>query len=318
MATTRGFGTLLYSRSPMDPAAAPVAVAPPSPPAAVIARGTREEVALTWVAPIGAASYVVRRGAASGGPTTTIATDIKSPAFTDAGVTPGTLYRYVISATNAAGESPPAVATTIGAGLPAPWTHDDVGPVAVAGSTSFDGHAFTLEGAGTDIGGASDQFQFAAVPLSGDGAITARFVAPVSSQSSRFGLMMRDGLSADAAQVSLLLTPAPARDADRLGWRAELVTRATRGGDTILAGASANLGAPHVVYGRFSQPYWLRLARAGNTFTGSISPDGQAWTSVAAATVPLGNIVSAGLPVSSRLSQVTTSVTFDHVTVPGL
>jgi fibronectin type 3 domain-containing protein len=55
------------------------------------------QVALSWTPSTGASSYNVRRSVTSGGPYTTIATP-SSPSYTDAPLTNGTTYYYVVNA----------------------------------------------------------------------------------------------------------------------------------------------------------------------------------------------------------------------------
>ncbi|MEO3946010.1 endo-1,4-beta-xylanase [Gorillibacterium sp. CAU 1737] len=59
---------------------------------------------LSWVASSGATSYQVKRAAASSGPFTTIAT-VTGTTFTDSGLVNETPYYYVVSASNANGQS---------------------------------------------------------------------------------------------------------------------------------------------------------------------------------------------------------------------
>src|ERR1039457_562010 len=58
-------------------------------------------------------------------------------------------------------------------GLPAGWTSQDIGSPGVAGSTSVSNGVWTVSGSGSDISGASDQFQYAYEPFAGDGSIVA-------------------------------------------------------------------------------------------------------------------------------------------------
>ncbi len=63
------------------------------------------EVNLSWTASRDATSYIIKRSTTTGGPYETIANNITGTMFTDANVTNGTIYYYVVSAVNQAGES---------------------------------------------------------------------------------------------------------------------------------------------------------------------------------------------------------------------
>jgi hypothetical protein len=307
-----GFGTLLFTR-PASNGAAQFQIAPASP-GAIIAQSSPKENKLTWVAALNAKNYTVKR-ATKNDDYQIIARDISVTTYTDAKVKSGEIYRYVISAANSSGESPNSYSTSICAGLPKPWTHQDIGTVSVPGSANFDGNIFTLEGAGADIGGTNDQFQFASVPMNGDCAIVARFVPQTSSQFSKFGLMMREAPAADAASVTLLISPEAGRNVEAPGWQAQLTVHESTGAASIVRAASEKFSEPMVTFGRLTGYCWLKLERSGNTFTGSISSDGKTWTQVGAATVALKRKVLVGLPVCSRLAGITTTAMFDNVVV---
>ena len=51
--------------------------------------------------------------------------------------------------------------------LPSPWVDTDVGSPALAGSASYNSGVFTVNGAGADIWGTSDQFNYVNQPLAG-------------------------------------------------------------------------------------------------------------------------------------------------------
>jgi uncharacterized repeat protein (TIGR03806 family) len=77
----------------------------PSAPASLTATPGNGQVALAWTASSGATSYTVKWSTTSGGPYTSI-TGLSSTSYTHTGRTNGTTYYYVVSASNANGESP--------------------------------------------------------------------------------------------------------------------------------------------------------------------------------------------------------------------
>ncbi|MBI5387381.1 MAG: immunoglobulin domain-containing protein [Verrucomicrobia bacterium] len=82
-----------------------VPAVPPPTPTNLTASAYDGQVRLTWAASAGATEYWVKRSLSAGGPYETIATNL-SLAFTDTAVVNDTTYYYVVSAANAAGESP--------------------------------------------------------------------------------------------------------------------------------------------------------------------------------------------------------------------
>jgi hypothetical protein len=79
---------------------------PPPGPTNLTATGGNAQVALSWNASTGADTYRVHRATVSGGPYSTIASDLTSTAYTDTTVSNGTTYYYVVSAINEGGASP--------------------------------------------------------------------------------------------------------------------------------------------------------------------------------------------------------------------
>ncbi len=80
---------------------------PPPAPTGLAATVGSGSVTLTWNAAGGATGYSVKRGTVSGGPYATVGT-VTSPSpttFTDSGLTNGTTYYYVVSASNSGGTS---------------------------------------------------------------------------------------------------------------------------------------------------------------------------------------------------------------------
>src|SRR5262249_49756454 len=154
----------------------------------------------------GAATYDVAFGASS--PPPQVATNQSAASFTPNGLAAGTTYYWQIVARNAAGSTTGPVwsfsTASTTSGLPQPWTSGDVGSTGIGGSASYSNGAFNVAGAGADIWGTADAFQFVSQPVSGDMQIVARVTAEQNTDTyAKAGLMLRQGLTADSAHVIL-------------------------------------------------------------------------------------------------------------------
>jgi hypothetical protein len=76
----------------------------PGAPSNLAATGGSGEIGLSWTAASGATGYKVHRATATGGPYATVASGVLGTSHTDAGLTNGTTYYYVVTGTNAQGE----------------------------------------------------------------------------------------------------------------------------------------------------------------------------------------------------------------------
>ena len=75
----------------------------PAAPATLNATVGSSQIALSWPAVAGAATYTLGRGTVSGGPYTAVAPGVATTSYTDASVATGTLYYYVVAASNTSG-----------------------------------------------------------------------------------------------------------------------------------------------------------------------------------------------------------------------
>jgi fibronectin type 3 domain-containing protein len=77
----------------------------PAPPGGLAAAAGDQQVSLSWAAASGATSYTLYRGPADGGPYQAVQAGITAPSYSDTGLTNDTTYYYVVTASNAGGES---------------------------------------------------------------------------------------------------------------------------------------------------------------------------------------------------------------------
>ena len=180
--------------------------------------------------------------------------------------------------------------------LPSGWLDQDIGNVGLTGSATYSGGTFTVNGAGTQIGGTADGIHFVYQPLSGDGTIVARVAS------------LQNGQNIDEAGVMVRETLAPGATMAFTGYQAgatKFTYRATTGGSgSSTTGSSVSL------------PYWFMLTRSGNTFKGYTSPDGINWTQLGSTqTITMASAVFVGLAVASTSTSALTAGTFDNASI---
>jgi len=182
--------------------------------------------------------------------------------------------------------------------LPAGWVNTAIGSPAQQGVANVTGNVWTLEGAGSGIGGTSDQFQFANAGYVGDTTITAK-VRGVQNTSAAAtgGVMIRNGTAPDAAFVAVMQQP---------DGEVQLIWRSTPGASAQSSG----------LVGGASTSRWLRLARVGNSFQGYYSDNGTSWIAIASpVTVSMSSAVRAGLAVTSTSPADLCAAAFSDVNV---
>ena len=186
--------------------------------------------------------------------------------------------------------------------LPDPWQRADIGTVSINGMAGFDAGTatFSVTGDAGDIWGTADGMYFAYQPLTGDGSIVAR-IASVENTNvwARAGLMIRESLAANSANAFMYWAPGKVTAFQR---------RLAAGGPTFATLGSSNVLAPR----------WVRLDRAGATFTAYQSVDGVNWSYVGSDTIAMASTVLVGLGGASASPLKTSTSTFDNVSIaPG-
>lgn len=175
-------------------------------------------------------------------------------------------------------------------------TDVDVGSPTLAGSASLSAGTWSVSGAGTDIWTTSDQFNYAYQSVSGDTTIIARITAqPNTNNYAKAGVMIRESNAANSKFVFMLMSPA---------YGIRMHYRSTTGGSAAEAGNAVGV-----------VPYWFKLVRSGNTFTGSRSTDGVTWTTTGSTTVTMTSAVNVGLAVTSKAPATLNTSTFTNLSI---
>ena len=180
---------------------------------------------------------------------------------------------------------------------PTSWSCGDVGNPAVVGDQSLSAGTWSLQGAGTDINGYSDQFHFVWQAVAADATIAGRVLTQTNtSGSAKAGMMLRQSTDGGSPYYAAFLTP---------GKGVQINYRGITGLRTTSLTSFAAVA-----------PVYLEVARSGNTFTSYTSTDGLTWTAVIGSSVNLGITTSvlAGLAVTSATGNIG-NATFGNVNV---
>ncbi len=182
-------------------------------------------------------------------------------------------------------------------GLPPGWTDADIGAPGLAGSATFNGVTFTVKGGGADIWSTADHFNFASQSVTGDLTITARVASQQNTSVwAKAGVMIRQTTAANSAYVFVMITPSNG---------VNMQYRPTTGGTSVQLAQQLGHAAP----------YWVRLVRSGNTFTGFSSADGVTWTTVGTISMTMTGSTNTGLAVTAHNNTALCTATFDNVSI---
>lgn len=162
---------------------------------------------------------------------------------------------------------------------------NDIGlaPTDPTGATTIDENSgvFTVRGGGADISKNADAFRFVHRGLQGDGQLIVRVEGvDRGNDGTKGGIMFRESLDPGARMVLLAASPVKG-----LTWQ---VRKDDKG---MTADKREN---------EFAPPCWLRIVRAGNTFTASASRDGKDWKPIGSETVAMAPKTEIGLAATAH------------------
>ena len=283
------------NRPPFDPAA------PPESVPGLSGENVKRNVTLSWKVARRGWTYDVLRGPSETGPFIPVATGLDRTQWSQGGLDFGRHYFYAVAAVGRGGtrgpQSAPLGFSPVDDTIPAPWKGTDVGDVGAEGSDGLLGGVFTLHASGGDAWGPADAFHSVSQTLNGDGTIIAHVAEQEdTSEWAKAGLMIRETAEPGAKNVFVFAAP---------GHGVVLQTRTAAGGGT--GGTADRTG--------LSGTPWLKLTRAGDTFTGWASRDGQAWTEIGTANVPMPKTVLIGLASLSHARGSLSRTRFDGVSL---
>ena len=187
------------------------------------------------------------------------------------------------------------------------FNSEDIGTVAVAGSTTCVNGIYTVNGSGTSIGtGTSDSGQFSYQTLVGNGSITTQLESQGAGTASS-GIMIRQSMAPGSPEVQLTLTT---------GTSVTFVARTAVNQTGVTEGTVASS----------TTPMWLMIIRTGTTFTAYYSANtvyahestgspAASWTLVGSVTISsMSGPLLAGA-VECGLGSTLKTATFDSLVV---
>ena len=143
------------------------------------------------------------------------------------------------------------------ASLPPPWADTDLG-VTLSGYASYTNGEFDVTAAGIDIGGTADTGHCVYQPINGSGQIIARVInVQYTDPWAKAGVTFRETTDTGARNVMMMATGGKGM---AMQWRTDI-----GGPSTLILGPD------------FSTPFWVKLVRAGDVFTGYSSPNSVSW-----------------------------------------
>ncbi len=186
--------------------------------------------------------------------------------------------------------------------VPEGYADADIGSPTTASTTLFDPDTslYSVIAAGTGIGGASDQFNFASTGITGNATYFAQVTSLSTANASAVaGVMFRDSSdTATSAFADAVVTPGSGVD---FQWRSSY------GGTT---GSASVTG--------ITAPVYLEVVRNGSSFSAYYSTNGTSWTQIGTTqTITMSSTALVGLAVSSGTSSATSTATFSNLAGPA-
>jgi hypothetical protein len=179
---------------------------------------------------------------------------------------------------------------------PTGWSCADLGAPTPPGGQSLAATTWTIQGGGGDIWDVSDSFHYIWNTLAADGSISAQVTSQTNSDPwAKAGVMLRATTNPGSPYYAVFVTPG---NGITVQWRS---SQGALTSNDVIAG---------------TVPRYLRVTRAGATYTASTSSDGTTWTTVPGSSTTLANLTGSllrGLAVTSHNTGTTSTVVMNSV-----
>jgi hypothetical protein len=179
-------------------------------------------------------------------------------------------------------------------------------PAVTTTAVTETGGKMTLTGSGADIWGNSDECTYAYKTLTGDGSMVARVtsVGTGTQTWAKGGVMIRDSVNGGSSQAIMAMT---ANSDGAAGNGASFQYRVATNGVSANSDSSVAVKAP----------YWVKIERTGNTFTGYTSADGKTWSQVGTTVIVMADPVLIGIAVTAHLAGENRTYQFESIAAAG-
>jgi ELWxxDGT repeat protein len=180
--------------------------------------------------------------------------------------------------------------------LPAPWKSQDIGAVALPGSTRYLSNVagFMVESGGNDFYKAPDAFHYVYQPFNGNATIMVKVENIGNTNPNALaGLMIQEDLTPSSSFVAVAVNPSGNTN---FMWR-------------------QGTGTPGYKSVPGTAPRYLKLERSGNTFTSSYTLDGANWTMIGQTTITMGSNIYVGMALTSQNNTQLNTATFAFASV---
>lgn len=191
------------------------------------------------------------------------------------------------------------------------FKNTDIGQPTKAGNVTLNSNIFEITGAGSDIWGVKDEFQFCYKPIKGDFDISSQVLSlTATNMYTKAGIMARVDLDDNSQHVFYQVFPNnSARNKNNGGC--EFQYRLEKAGqmkaiypDPATVGNQYDVAFPNT---------WIRLKRIGDVFESYISSDNKNWKLYTTFTMKLPNELLVGLAVTSHDKNAFTTARFSSV-----